>query len=125
VNQILLVGLGGAIGSIARYLISTRTYSYFGSGFPYGTLIVNFTGSFLIGLIAMFILERIQQFGMELRSFLIIGFLGGYTTFSSFSFETISLVQNGEYGSAFLNIFASLLLCLLATTLGIFLGRAI
>lgn len=124
-NQLFLIGIGGAIGSVARYILSTKTYELFGTRFPYGTLFVNVTGSFLIGMIAILLLEKFDHFAAELRSLLIIGFLGGYTTFSSFSFETLNLYQNGEIASALLNITISLILCFIATGLGILLGRSL
>lgn len=124
-NQLLLVGLGGAIGSMARYLMSTTIYSIIGSNFPYGTLVVNVTGCFIIGLVGVFFVGHLYMYATDMRSFLIIGFLGGYTTFSSFSFETLNLLINGEVAAALLNVITSVFLCLFATWLGILLGRAI
>ncbi len=122
---LLLIAIGGAIGSIARYLLSSQTYSILGSYFPYGTLVVNVLGAFLIGIISMIITERFSGYAMELRGLLLIGFLGGFTTFSSFSLETMNLLENGQLSYALLNIVGSVVLCLIATWLGLMLGRAL
>ena len=106
-----------------RYWVSSGTYAILGQSFPYGTLLVNVTGSFLIGLLFTVILERFSQVAPQLRAFLLIGFLGGYTTFSSFSLETFNLFEQGEMLKAFLNISVSMMLCLMATWGGIILGR--
>lgn len=124
-NQILLVGIGGAFGSMARFLLSTTVYKIFGSTFPYGTLFVNVTGCFIIGLIGVLFIGHFYAYASDMRSLLVIGFLGGYTTFSSFSFETLNLAINGEYEAAIINVVASVILCLIATWLGIVLGRTI
>jgi fluoride exporter len=124
-NNLILIGIGGAIGSMSRFLVSTKMYSILGSNFPYGTLIVNVTGSLIIGFIATVLFDRFSDYGMELRSLLIIGFLGGYTTFSSFSLETVHLFENGQPGFALVNIAGSLIMCLLATWFGTILGRMI
>jgi CrcB protein len=124
-NLILLVALGGAFGSVARYIIAREMQILMGSSFPYGTLLVNVTGSFIIGVIAVLLLERFHENVQELRALLVIGFLGGFTTFSSFSFETLHLYENGEFVHAFMNIILSVSLCLFGTLLGIFIGRTI
>ena len=122
-DKLLLIGMGGALGSIFRYLFSTGIHRVFGRDFPYGTLAVNAFGSFLIGLLFVILLDRFQALAEQLRALLLIGFLGGFTTFSSFSFETISLLESGELGRSFLNIFLSVSLCLGLTWMGILLGR--
>lgn len=122
-NNLLLIGLGGAVGSICRYLLSNFVYQFLNRGFPYGTLIVNVLGCFVMGILFTVLIDIISKNSDALRALLLIGLLGGFTTFSSFSIETLNLIQNGEAIKALGNIFASVLLCLLATWLGVFLGR--
>lgn len=119
----LLIFLGAGFGGITRYWISNLIYSFLGRQFPYGTLIVNVSGCFLMGLFFVLILERLDGIGPQLRSLLLIGLLGGYTTFSSFSIETLTLFENGAYLSAVLNILFSIILCIAATWLGVIGGR--
>jgi CrcB protein len=109
-----LVGIGGALGSIGRYLAAQYVQSRFvASGFPYGTLIVNITGCFLIGLIYGFAAKT--DILSEWRLFLVTGICGGYTTFSAFSYESITLLKNGDVVHFCIYIAASVLLGLLAT----------
>jgi fluoride exporter len=123
-KDILLIFFGAGCGGVLRYWISNATYFLFGrSQFPSGTLMVNVTGSLLMGLLFTLLLERSVQDASHLRALLLIGFLGGYTTFSSFSIETVNLFEGGALTSGMLNIFLSVILCLLATWLGIILGR--
>lgn len=119
----LLIFLGAGSGGVFRYWISNITYGFLGRQFPYGTLIVNISGCFLMGFLFTFLLERFDGIGPQLRALLLIGFLGGYTTFSSFSIETFNLFENGAYLSAILNILLSVTLCILATWLGVLGGR--
>ncbi len=121
--RILLIALGGAIGSVFRYWMSIGVYGLLGRDFPYGTLAVNVLGSFVMGFLAMFFVERFVEVAGELRSLLLIGFLGGFTTFSSFSIETLGLFENGELVRALLNIGLSVVLCLIAVWMGAKLGR--
>jgi fluoride exporter len=93
---IALVGLGGAIGSVARYLVSTRIQQASHSGFPWGTYVVNGTGSLLIGIV--FAMFNGGLYGDELLVFLVAGVLGGYTTFSTFAVENLKLIENRRYG---------------------------
>jgi len=119
----LLIFLGAGFGGVSRYWISNITYGILGRQFPYGTLVVNISGCFLMGLLFVLILERFDGIGPQLRSLLLIGLLGGYTTFSSFSIETLNLFENGAYLSAALNILFSVILCIAATWLGVMGGR--
>jgi len=122
-NNYLLIFLGGGIGCLMRYWISHGSYTIIGQNFPYGTLVVNVTGSFLMGLLSIIILERFSISAPQLRAFLLIGFLGGYTTFSSFSIETLTLFEQGESFRALLNVGTSFTLCIFATWLGVILGK--
>lgn len=119
----LLIFLGAGIGAVFRYWISTGVYGFLGRQFPYGTLVVNASGSFLMGLLVVLLIERFEGVGPQLRSLLLIGFLGGYTTFSSFSIETLNLFESGAWVSATLNILLSVILCLVLTWLGMLGGR--
>lgn len=122
-NKWFLVALGSGLGGILRYGISTYIYHAIGKNFPYGTLVVNVLGCFLIGILFVFLLERVELGAEQLRAFLLIGCLGGVTTFSSFSIETINLFENGETLSAALNVMLSVIFCLVATSAGVHLGR--
>jgi CrcB protein len=122
--QLLYVGLFGALGCIARYLVSGWVYSAGGSALPYGTLAVNLSGSFLLGLI-MEASQHSTLFSAELRIGLTVGFMGGFTTFSTFSLETVRLLEEGSFGSAGANILLNVLACILAALLGIFVARQI
>ncbi len=124
-NKILLIGIGSGLGGICRYLLSLFIHSFFSRTFPYGTLIVNSLGCLLMGFLFILLLERVDGIGDQLRALLLIGFLGGFTTFSSFSIETMNLMENGQPLNAFINIIASLILCLGLTWLGILLGRQV
>ena len=119
-----LVFLGGGIGAFARYWLQGLIYRLFGTTFPYGTVSVNVIGCFLIGVL-LFGLEDRFLLSPSLRLFLTIGVLGGFTTFSSFSFETIALARDGELLVAGLNIIANVALCLTATYVGIILEKSL
>ncbi len=118
-----LIFMGAGLGGVARYGASNAIHLLLGRAFPYGTLFVNASGSFLMGLLFALILGRFDGMGPQLRSFLLIGFLGGYTTFSSFSIETLNLFESGAWFYALLNIIGSVTLCLTLTYLGILGGR--
>jgi fluoride exporter len=119
---VLLVGLGGAIGSILRFLTALVAAHWFGSEFPYGTLIVNLSGAFVIGLV--------QQLGGEallipdnVRLFLTTGMMGGLTTYSTFSYETVRLMETNAWNQAWINIFVSTTIALSLCFLGMAVGR--
>jgi CrcB protein len=95
-----------------------------GRDFPWGTLVVNTLGSFAMGLLFVVFLERLAA-SAELRSGLLVGFLGAFTTFSTFSMETLTLIEQGLLGRAFLNMWVSVLFCLLACWFGVLLGRSL
>ncbi len=112
---IVLIGLGGFFGAISRYLVSGWTQHLF-PNYPIGTLTVNVLGSFLIGFLAIFLQEHAA---VAYRMIIITGFLGALTTFSTFSYESVMLLQSGAYTKALSSIFLNLILTLSATTLGI------
>lgn len=118
----LLVGLGGLVGSIARYWLATLLQRAHGSDFPLGTLGVNILGSFVVGLVMAAALER-GTLGENGRLLLATGFCGGFTTMSAFSYETLVLVRDGQLGFALGNVAATLGACLLAVWFGQALGR--
>jgi fluoride exporter len=124
IKNYLLVFTGGGIGASVRYWLSGAVYQFLPSNFPYGNLVVNISGCFVIGLLMVILEDRFVS-TPALRIFLAIGILGGYTTFSSFSYETIALLRDTEVLFASINICASIVGCLAATALGMFLGRLI
>lgn len=121
-QQLLAIAGGGALGAVLRFLMSSHIYRVFGRDFPYGTLAVNVLGSFLMGICFILLLER-GSLSAEWRSVIIVGFLAAFTTFSTFSIETLTLLESGELSRAALNIFLSVALCLGATWLGLLIGR--
>lgn len=123
-NVWIAIGTGGAIGSVLRYALALSVQRWAGSAFPLGTVIVNILGSFTIGLLYVWLIERMGA-PYALRLFLIVGLLGGFTTFSSFSLETVTLMMESSYGYALLNIVASVALCLIGTRFGMALARLI
>jgi fluoride exporter len=113
------VALGGALGSVARHAASGLAARLVGSGFPWGTLFVNVAGSLAIGALAgLASADGRPLLGNDARAFLMVGVLGGFTTFSAFSLETLHLARNGEWLGASANAMFSLLLCLAAVWLG-------
>jgi len=120
----LFIALFGAFGCLARYFLSGWVYTLLGRGFPYGTFAVNITGAFLIGLI-MELALRSTMISANLRTGLTVGFLGGLTTFSTFSYETFRLLEDGEFIIAAGNVLASVVVCLAFTWLGIVAARTL
>lgn len=121
-NQLLAIAFGGALGAVARFLASTGVYRMAGRDFPYGTLAVNVLGSLLMGLLYILLVER-ASLGAEWRALILVGFLGAFTTFSTFSIETLNLIEAGEPLRALTNVLISVVSCLLAAWLGVLLGR--
>lgn len=120
----LAIAVFGALGCLSRYLVSGWVYEKLGRGFPFGTLAVNMLGAYLIGLIMEFAI-RSAQLSPPLRAGVIIGFLGGFTTFSTFSYETFVLLEEGRMLTAFSNVFLSVMACLVFTWFGIVTARAL
>ena len=118
----LLILLGGGVGSLARYVVGSVIATRFGTRFPAGTMVVNVTGCFLIGLIMTLLTERLQPHP-HWRLALVVGFLGGYTTFSSFEWETYSAVREGGLWIGLANIVGSVTLGYAAVWLGALLAR--
>ena len=121
-NQVMAIAAGGALGSVLRYGLSTWVHSLAGRGFPYGTLAVNVLGCLAMGFLFVLLVERMGESAVW-RAGLLIGVLGGFTTFSSFSMETFNLIEQGSLVKAAGNMAASLFLCLGATWLGVLLAR--
>ncbi len=118
----LIVSLGAAIGGGMRYWVSNLTYKFLPSTFPYGTLAVNVIGSFILGVI-IFMFDDKELITPGVRLFLAVGFCGGFTTFSTFSLETINLLKDSQIIPAFLNILLSLFLCLAGVALAYFISK--
>ncbi|MHB8453204.1 MAG: fluoride efflux transporter CrcB [Acidiferrobacterales bacterium] len=121
-NQILAVAIGGAFGSVMRFLMSTWVYALLGRNFPYGTLAVNVLGCLAMGFLFVLFTDRFAN-DTVLRAGILIGVLGGFTTFSSFSIETFILIDDGATMKAVLNMAGSLALCIGGTWIGVLLGR--
>ncbi len=117
-----MIALCGALGCLTRYWLSGWVYTLVGRAFPWGTFVVNVGGAFCIGLIMEFGV-RSTLLSPTLRTGIAIGFLGGLTTFSTFSYETFRLLEEGDFLKAVTNVFASVLLCLLFTWSGIMTAR--
>lgn len=120
--QALAIAAGGALGALARFWVSNGVYAMLGRGFPWGTLAVNVIGSVLIGVLYILLLERLTV-GPEVRALLLVGFLGAFTTFSTFSIETLNLLQQADYFKAFSNMVISVVACVGAAWVGVMLGR--
>ncbi|MCK5633073.1 fluoride efflux transporter CrcB [bacterium] len=118
-----LVLLGSGLGGVTRYWISLASINIFGKNFPYGTFLVNSFGSFLIGFFASLFFSYFYNTNNILKYLLLIGFLGGFTTFSSFSLETLQLFQKGFHLYSFLNILLNVGICLLAVFFGSIIGK--
>lgn len=120
--KVLAVAAGGSVGAVTRYLVSTWAAGRFGAGFPYGTLIVNVVGCFIIGAFMTTATERLIV-SPYWRLIVTVGFVGGLTTFSSFSYETFKLMEDGSITLVMYNIMGNFVLGFLATWLGISAAR--
>jgi CrcB protein len=121
----LLVALGGALGSVLRYWLAELFYAYGPRNFPYGILTVNIMGCFLIGFFSIWLVSKFGSSHLMWRAAIMVGVLGGFTTFSSFSLDVVGFFEQGMLLKAFGYIALSLLTCLLATYFGILAARAI
>ena len=122
--MLLYVAVGSALGGVSRYLMGGLIQRLLDTTFPAGTLLINVSGSFLLGAILRYAIET-PTLSPEIRAFLTIGFCGGYTTFSTFSYETVALLEDGEWTRAGLYVGASVLLSLLGVFLGFALAREV
>jgi fluoride exporter len=122
-QQIILIAVGGSLGAVARWGLSTYISQSTNGSFPWGTLIINLTGSFLIGMF-MELFDR-AMIPSEWRSFITIGFLGAYTTFSTYTLESVNLLRDGELRLATVNILSSNVVGIISVVLGIYSSRLI
>ena len=120
-QKYLVVGLGGFIGANARYILGTWVGKQWGTAFPYGTFVINVTGCFILGLFATLALRF--AWNDNWRLLIAIGFVGAYTTFSTFEYETLQLVADGSWPRALLNILASVILGFGAAYIGVVAAR--
>ena len=124
VTRLGLVALGGALGSVLRYLVANAAMAWAGPAFPWGTLAVNLVGSFLIGLVQSLAVESLS-ISEEARLFLATGVMGGLTTYSAFSYETVRLAETGAWPQAWANILITTAACLTLCLLGLTTGRVL
>ncbi|MBU3915120.1 fluoride efflux transporter CrcB [bacterium] len=122
--SILAIGIGGFFGAISRYLIASRMSMWLGDSFPFGTLTVNAIGSFLLGFLSRYLLEHLIVNEL-IRIGLLVGFLGAFTTFSTFSYESVTLLQDGDMLKALLNILSNGIICVVLCFIGLQLAKSI
>jgi CrcB protein len=120
--QTLSIAVGGALGALARFWLSSAVYAVWGRSFPYGTLAVNVLGSLLMGVLYVLLVERLVV-ASEWRNFWMVGLLGAFTTFSTFSLDTLHLLQQAAYLKALMNMLLSVVACVAAAYVGLILGR--
>lgn len=121
-GNLMYIAAGGAAGAVMRFLVSNGVHRLLGPAFPYGTLTVNVFGSLAMGFLYVYLIER-SSLGPEWRALIVVGFLGAFTTFSTFSIETLNLLENGAITKALANILLSVVTCIMASWLGMILGR--
>jgi CrcB protein len=123
-NNFLIIGIGGFLGAVARYAIALWIGQKWGRSFPMGTFVINVSGSFLIGLLMVLFTER-YLVNPQWRLLLVVGFLGAYTTFSTFEYETGSLLRDGEWMMAMLNVVGSVVAGFVALKMGEVIAKAL
>ena len=121
-RTVLVVAAGGACGALLRMWVAQGVYGLLGRGLPYGTLVVNVAGSVAMGVVYVALFERLD-IAPEWRAALVVGFLGAFTTFSTFSIDTLLLIEQGEHARAGMNVVLSVLLCLAGCWLGMVAAR--
>jgi CrcB protein len=124
-SQLVAVALGGAFGAVLRFFVSTGVYQWLGRGFPYGTLAVNVIGSMLIGLLTEALILQRVEISQEYRAAILVGVFGSFTTFSTFSLETLYLLEQGHLTKAALNVMVSVSGCIVAVWIGLQMGRVL
>ena len=123
-GSLLLVAAGGALGAVSRYLLSAAMLKRFGAGFPYGTLLVNVLGCFVLGALMVWVLDR-PDLSEKMRLFMGLGFLGSLTTFSTFGYETVFLFEHGSSGQALGNVALNLVIGIGAVVAGQLVMRSV
>ncbi len=121
-DKYLWISLGAVLGANARFIVGGWAADRWGSSFPYGTLIINLTGSLLLGIFLTVATER-ALVEPRYRQMIAVGFLGAYTTFSTYTYESVTLMLNGSWGTGLFNLIGSAVLGALAVAMGIFIGR--
>ena len=121
-NQLVAIATGGALGALLRFWVAGGVAAWLGRDFPFGTLIINASGSLAMGLLYVLLLERFDVSPLW-RASLLVGLLGAFTTFSTFSIETVNLIEAGEGVKALANVMLSVILCIGAAAAGLALGR--
>jgi len=121
-SQLFAIALGGALGAVMRFGVSSGVYYWLGKGFPWGTLAVNVLGSVTMGFLTVVMIERLNV-GADIRAAVLTGGLGAFTTFSTFSVETVGLIEQGDVIKAGLNMLVSVLVCVSMCWVGLLLGR--
>ncbi|MCV6637969.1 MAG: fluoride efflux transporter CrcB [Thiotrichaceae bacterium] len=119
--QVAVIALGGALGALMRFWVSTGFYTILGRDFPYGTLAVNLIGSLLMGFLSIWMLDK--AVAPEWKMAVLVGFLGAFTTFSTFSLDTLYLIETEAYFKALLNVLSNVILCVFAVWVGMLLAR--
>jgi CrcB protein len=123
-SEIIAIAVGGALGALSRFWATNLANLLFGTDFPYGILIVNIAGSFAIGIVFILVVER-SLLPTFLGAGLMVGFLGAFTTFSTFSLQALGLIESGRFFAAAMYIAGSVIICILAAALGMLIARLI